>query len=338
MNRPFQILSIDGGGIRGIFPAKFLADIEAKLQQRPDGKSRIYEHFDLICGTSTGGIIAIALALGIPAGDIYQLYKNNAKKIFAKKGGFLRQIRQPQYERAGLEQLIREQFKIGDSDEDARLGDCKTAVCVPVYDLMQGKPAVMKSRYRQDFFRDYHIPAYQVALATAAAPTYFNPYSGQYRRADGTEEKLTNKVDGGVFANNPALLAIVEAQKAFDVPLEKLRMLSIGTGYQKFSDAAQLDHCGIWYWMLPIPKPKKRLIELFMQGQSQQVENLISLMHKGIGGSEAENFIYERINTELDASCRIDMDATDDSKLALLSEKAHLAFQQNAARILQRFF
>lgn len=84
-NTKFKILSIDGGGIKGVFPALFLTLLEDELKNRSDGKTKIYQHFDLITGTSTGGIIAIALALGIPAKEIYQLYLDNAKKIFGSK-------------------------------------------------------------------------------------------------------------------------------------------------------------------------------------------------------------------------------------------------------------
>lgn len=334
MSRPFRILSIDGGGIRGIFPAKFLADMEAELSERGYVHTQIRDHFDLICGTSTGGIIAIALSLGIPAHEIYQLYMGNANKIFGNKRGFFGQLKNASYERKELENLIREKFKLPDGT-DARLEDCKTPVCIPIYDLMQGKPSVLKSKYHQDFVRDYHIPAYQAALATSAAPTYFNPYCSTYKGASGKDEVFTNKVDGGVFANNPTLLGIVEAQKAFGKELSELSVLSIGTGHQKFADACAREKWGLRYWFL---KKRRPLIELFMQGQSQQVENLISLLRQGIGKGEPEAFIYERIDTELDDSCKIEMDATSTDKLNVLTEKAHVAFQNHSARVLKNFF
>src|SRR5690606_31861853 len=87
-NKKFKILSIDGGGIKGVFPALFLTLLEDELKNRSDRKTQIYHHFDLITGTSTGGIIAIALALGIPAKEIYQLYIDNARKIFSGKKSF----------------------------------------------------------------------------------------------------------------------------------------------------------------------------------------------------------------------------------------------------------
>ena len=334
MNRPFKILSIDGGGIRGIFPAKFLTDLEEELKRSGAEKTSIYQHFDLICGTSTGGIIALALSLGIPAKEIYQLYKDNASQIFSNKKGFIRQLRNAQYEREALEKLVRNQFKHTDGQRDLRLEDCKTAVCIPIYDLMQGKPSVLKSKYHEAFVRDYHIPAYQAALATSAAPTYFNPYSTKYIDLNDQEQVFNNKVDGGVFANNPTLIGIIEAQKAFNVALGDLKVLSIGTGHQKFTDACARSKWGILYW---INRKRKRLIDLFMQGQSQQVQNLVSLLHKGIDRREGENFIYNRIDTELDETCKIEMDTTESKKLDILSEKAHVAFQNNASVIIKNF-
>jgi uncharacterized protein len=334
--KPFRILSIDGGGIRGIFPAKILADIEADLQARNIGRYQIYKHFDLICGTSTGGIIAIALALGIPAREILKLYTEEAKTIFGGKKGLLRQIFYAAHDRSALEGLIRTTFKYGGLTEDPRLADCKTNVCIPIYDLLQGKPSVLKTKHHQTYVRDFHIPAFQAALATAAAPTFFNPYSGRYTDLLGEEQVFSNKVDGGVVMNNPTMAAIIEAQKAFGAKLEDLRVLSIGTGSKIFCEAGTKSQWGLHYWVLK--NKRKRVIELFMQGQSQQTENLISLLHKGIAKQEPENFIYQRIDTILDETCNIELDETRKEKLEKLIEKGHNEFQNHAANLRNSFF
>src|SRR5687767_10134770 len=111
MEKKFNILTIDGGGIRGIFPAMFLASIEAELKSRGIEKYRIYENFQLISGTSTGGIIAIALALGIPAAEILDLYLDNAAVIFGKKRNAVGRFFNSAHDRTALENLIREKFK-----------------------------------------------------------------------------------------------------------------------------------------------------------------------------------------------------------------------------------
>ncbi len=287
-NKKFKILSIDGGGIKGVFPALFLTLLEDELKNRSDGKTKIYQHFDLITGTSTGGIIAIALALGIPAKEIYQLYLDNAGKIFgSKKPFFFGQIRSSAHEREFLENLVRKKFSEANNGMSSRLCNCKTDICIPIYDLMQGNPSVLKTKYHPTFERDYHIPAYQAAMATSAAPSYFDPYSSEYTDLNGTKKNFTNKVDGGMMANNPTLVAVLEALKAFKVELSQLEILSLGTGYRKFTDGNSRKGWGLYYWMKK--NNRKRLIELFMQSQSQLVANYISLLHKGIDKSEKDN-------------------------------------------------
>lgn len=333
--KSFNILSIDGGGIRGVFPAKFLANLEARLQELKHEKTKMHQHFDLICGTSTGGIMAVALALGIPAKDILHLYLNRANDIFGNQRAWNKRIRYSKHKRDNLEKIIRETFKKHHNGEDPRLKDCKTSVCIPAYDLFKGAPTVLKTQHHARFSRDYHIPAYLVALATSAAPTYFDPLTASYKKIDSDEEEdFSNKVDGGVFANNPALLGIIEAQKAFGKQLNEINVLSIGTGTQKYSDVKERQRWGPLYWM---NLKKKRIIDLLMQSQSQHTSNLISLLHTGIDRAEKENFKYIRIDTEFDSDFNIELDETDTKKLKKLAEKATIQFQNHAATIVDTF-
>lgn len=333
MDKPFRILSIDGGGVRGIFPAKVLADLEDDLAARGGTRSLLHEHFDLICGTSTGGIIALALALGIPAREILNLYLDHSKMIFGQKRNFFSRIVNAAYDRKPLEEIVRQTFKYGGLPEDPRLMDCKTNVCIPVYDLVQGSPSILKTKHHEAYVRDYHLPAYQVALATSSAPTYFDPYSASYIDLNGAKQFLNNKVDGGVVVNNPTHVGIIEAQKAFGRPLHELRVLSIGTGTKTFCDSSKRSKWGLLYWM----NHRKRIIEVFMQGQTQQTENLISLMHKGIDKREPESFVYHRIDTPLDDTCNIALDETRRDRLEILVEKAHHEYQKNATILRDRF-
>lgn len=332
----FKILSIDGGGIRGVFPAMYLANLEEELKSKGHEKWQIYQNFDLICGTSTGGIIAIALALGIPAKEIYNLYIDNAANIFGNKKGVIKQISYASHTRIFLEKLIQNKFKEYGLDKDPILKDCKSNVCIPVFDLLEGKPSVLKNNYHPNFKRDFHIPAYKAAMATAAAPVYFDPYSSEYVDLKGMTIPFKNKVDGGVFANNPTLIAMVEAEHAFYQKRENLSILSIGTGHQKFSDASDKKKWGISYW---INFRKKRLIDLFMQAQSQQVENLVSVMQNGIDKEKKgnPNFIYTRIDVQLDQTLNIEMDDTDNEKLKALAQKATYKFHEDATTIIKDF-
>ncbi len=330
--KPFKILSIDGGGIRGVFPAMFLAKLEAELKAQGKENWQIYQNFDLICGTSTGGILAIALALGIPAQELYNLYLENASVIFGKKRS-LKQLWRSSYSRDNLERLVRDKLREANSGEDPRLDDCRTHLCVPIYDLLHGTPSVLKTKHHPAFKRDFHLPAYQAALATSAAPTYFDPYSAEYKDLNNLDVSFSNKVDGGVVANNPTFLGIIEAQKAFNQDLSNLRVLSIGTGHQKFTDGQIRKNWGVSYWM-----NKTRIIDLFMQGQSQLVENLISLLQRGIDKEHEPRFVYERINTELSNSHAVALDETDPDKLKKLGEKAAFEFNNSASRIIKDFF
>lgn len=339
MNKKFKILSIDGGGIRGIYPAYYLTLIEQELSKRTDGKTKIKDHFDLITGTSTGGIIAIALSLGVPAKVLFDLYSENASKIFGGKRGFWSQIFRSAHNRGNLESLVRETFREYSNGNDPRMNDCQTAVAIPIYDLIKGNPSVIKSPYHPNFKRDLHIPAFQVALATSAAPTYFDPYSTEYIDLDGIKKPFNNKIDGGVVANNPTLLGIIEAQKSFGEDLENLEILSIGTGYKTFKEGeANRTKWGLHYWMLK--GNRKRLIELFMQSQSQLVENYISLLRNGTDKIDRERpkFTYNRINVSLCEDDYIEMDEKNLDRIKNFAELAMADFHENGREILETHF
>lgn len=336
-NNKFKILSIDGGGIKGVFPAMYLMLIEAELEKRNNGKNRIYQYFDLITGTSTGGIIALALSFGIPSKEIYHLYLDNAKLIFGNKSRWLIQkIFNSSHKSDSLEKIIRQKFQEYNEGIDPRLADCKTDVCIPIYDLLKGNPSVLKSPYHEAFTRDFHIPAYQAAMATSAAPTYFNPYSNSYVDLNNIEREFANKVDGGVMANNPTLVALLETSKAFKKDISELEILSIGTGYKKFTDGASSKRWGLHYWMLK--NGRKRLIELFMQSQSQLVANYMSLLQKGIDKRERDNFTYDRIDTSLTPDSDMEMDESRVELIKNFAELAAIEFQENSSTILPKHF
>ena len=270
----FKILSIDGGGIRGIYPAQILAEIEAQLKQERGESTKIYEYFDLVCGTSTGGILAIALALGMPASHLNEIYLRNAKKIFGPRKPFRSNILFPRHNASILESILNEEFKEHCQGTDPLLGNCKTRVCVPVYDTYNGHLNVLKTSHHEKLIRDWQIPAYQAAMATAAAPTFFNPYTLKYKGITGQQVIQNNKVDGGVCANNPVMVGFIEAVHSLKIPAQNIKILSIGTGTNQFSISNKNVGWGIVRWMF-----RNRLIELFMQSQSNVVDNQIKLIN-----------------------------------------------------------
>ncbi|MCP1298734.1 patatin-like phospholipase family protein [Chryseobacterium sp. S0630] len=336
MSEKFNVLSIDGGGIRGIFPAVILAEIEKELKEKGKKDWQIYQNVNLIFGTSTGGILALALSLGIPASRIKDLYFENAKKIFGNRRNKFCSLFGATHKRNSLEKLIVEIFQENHGGKIPLLKDCKVPVAVSVYDLHKGCPSVLKSMYHPRFTRDPNLPLFKAALSTSSAPTYFDPYSSEsYLDLDGNNVDFKYKVDGGVWANNPSLIALIEAQKAFKKELKDINLLSIGTGQSVFLEENRTKRFGIYYWVL---SKKKRIIELFMQGQSQQAENLISLLKNGIDKAEPDNFGYLRLNTtfakEEDA---IQMDEVNKDRLALLEQRALSVYAQYKNEIFNLF-
>ncbi|WP_075186466.1 patatin-like phospholipase family protein [Teredinibacter haidensis] len=218
------ILSLDGGGIRGAATTQFLTRLEEKLV-REHSASSIRDYVDFYAGTSTGSIIALALATtDMSMSDINALYSYpNAKKIFSENKGFFEfdGVNAPKYDGEGKTKLLKE--KMG----DAKLSDVPIDkhVLAVAYGVESRKPVVFKSTH------DGHckIPSYRVADASSAAPTYFP--TKEMESPTGCEDLWL--VDGGVTANNPTMCAIAEARKAWsEIPIDKLRVLSIGTGYR----------------------------------------------------------------------------------------------------------
>ena len=289
-----RVLSIDGGGIRGIIPALVLAEVEARTGRR------VAELFDLVAGTSTGGILACALTRRQPqsAAELVELYREEGPRIFRRSLGH--RVR-------SAEGLLEEKHD-DEALEDAlgrylggdRLSDATTRVLVTAYDLQGREPWFFKS-WRPELDAPLRI----VARATAAAPTYFEPI----------EDGPRSLIDGGVFATNPAMCAYAEAVVLEDAPPRFV--LSLGTGRQTrpilHEDAASW---GLVQWVRPV-------IDVVFDGVSDTVE--YQLEHLMAPGSVV------RLQTELDRAS----DALDDASprnLELLEEQAvELVRREDAA-------
>lgn len=236
MRDKFKILSIDGGGIRGLIPAKLLAELEEELG-RETGKKPLHEHFDLICGTSTGAIMAIGIALGIPVAQLVDFYKAYASLIFPR--WYLRFLPRKSrvlissiYSNKKLRSKLKETFAVANQDRVPILNDLKVPVCIPSFNGNEGEINVLKTRHHSSYNRDYKLPAHEVALASASAPVYFPPHSFSYDTELG-KGQLINMIDGGIFANNPALIGILEATDKMQKPIDSMQLLSVGTGRGK---------------------------------------------------------------------------------------------------------
>ncbi len=311
--RTFKILAIDGGGIRGIYPAKYLTELEKEI-----GGS-ISRYFDLIAGTSTGGIIAIALGLEIPSARILDLYRSRGPEIFGRKFPFLgRTFWKPKYRNDALLYALKEAFG------ERLLGDSKVPLCIPAVDLSTGQTKVFKTRHHYRLTEDWRIPAWKVAAATAAAPIYFPAFSVHGHDA---------KADGGLWANNPSLVGLVEAL-SLGYRIDEIMLLSIGTGEVKYyMDAGVARKAGLFQWFCKIFTPQffkgvckgQSLAELFLHVQSQAVHNQITLLNPRV---------YERVNSLLPPD-KFGLDSVKNS--VELEAMAHQRAQETKLQIKNKF-
>ncbi|WP_020403865.1 CBASS cGAMP-activated phospholipase [Gracilimonas tropica] len=335
-NKPFKILSIDGGGIRGIYPAKILSNLEEKLKSSGKDITDLNKYFDLICGTSTGGIIALGLALGMSSERILKLYSENANLIFGKKSSWIEAIFKPFYKSTSLEGLLRKEFSKFTQNGDTRLGHSKTRVCIPVYDGYNGKVSVLKTSHHKDLKRDYQYPAHDVALSTSSAPLFFKPHSFTYRvNNEAIDIEKLNFIDGGVFANNPTLIGILEALGTLNISLNDLKILSIGTGTHMYKEESTRNTWGAWYWGNPI---NKQIIDLMFSSQADDIANTVKFLNQGVGDSGKEQFYYKRLQFEFTEHDEpIGLDETDPKKLKKLMHKADLEFKKTGPEIFREF-
>jgi uncharacterized protein len=291
--RGVRLLSIDGGGIRGVIPAMVLEEIEGRTGRR------VHELFDLIAGTSTGGIIACALTRPQPmtAADVVALYIEEGPRIFHRDllkritsvGGWIDE----RYDDDGLNAALREHLG------DARLRDALTPILVTAYDL-ERRAAVFFRSARSD--RD--VAMWEVARATSAAPTYFEPW-----RVSGAA-----LVDGGVFAVNPAMCAYADV--APDAAIDVLA--SLGTGSKSSDHAIPYDQARGWGqlgWARPI-------LDVVFDGVADTVEFEVSKLLPADA--------YVRLQTQLqDASGALD-DASAKNLRDLQAEARRLIAERAA--------
>lgn len=237
-----RILSIDGGGIMGVFPASFLATIEEST-----GKS-IADQFDLIVGTSTGGIIALGLGLGIPARDILTIYEEMGPDVFGGNG-FIKGLWHWLFAKYGQKKLKEHiERKFGNH----LLGDSKTRLIIPSQ-KENGEIYLYKTAHHIDYRRDYTQLCVDVALATSAAPSYFPTHHSSSGLA---------LLDGGMWANNPTIVGVIEAKTKLGWEPNLMRVLSLGctTSPLELGMARWLP-MGMIFWA-------KKSVDLFMAGQS----------------------------------------------------------------------
>ena len=306
-----RILAIDGGGMRGLIPAVVLAELERRTGRRTA------ELFDLIAGTSTGGILACGLTRpaadgsGRPAftaADLIGLYESEGPEIFhrslLKRSSVVDGYVNERYDDTGLNAAL------GRYLDGTRLSDAVTDVFITAYEIERRQAFFFRSaRARTD--PTYDFTFVDAARATAAAPTYFEPA----RVRDVAEAETYALIDGGVFALNPAMCAYAEVAAAGGAGEIDL-VVSLGTG----SHTRPLHHVDVQGWgQLEWARP---LVDVVFDGVAQTVDfELGQLMPEGR---------YVRLQTALtDASDDID-DASDDNLEALRRQGTRLVEERSA--------
>ncbi|MGH8002739.1 MAG: patatin-like phospholipase family protein [Brasilonema sp.] len=307
MTFKLAVLSIDGGGIRGIVPAMILAKIEEKT------KKPIHELFDLIAGTSTGGILSLGLVkpnkdneAEFSAEDLVKLYTDERNKIFKKRKIFdlpfdkwpfnnlllfrlLESLRTSLDLQISPEELIRSKYTRDEKEKviKSRLGKTPlnkalTEVIITSYAINKRIPLLFTSNPDKEELKsnNFHricsgYTMYNAAMATSAAPTFFKPYSPEYISSE--REKYLF-IDGGVIANNPTYIAIIEAMKSYEIKigtigLQEILVVSLGTGAVAEPFSKETEKWGLIQWVKP-------LINIVFSGQSEiityQMEHLLS--------------------------------------------------------------
>ncbi len=191
-----------------MFSAAVLAALEEDLGLH------VIDHFDLIVGTSTGGIIALCLGAGMSPREIVEFYAKEGPKIFRKPWIPKKQLLRVKYDNSPLKSALK--TCLGQK----RMIDSQKRLVIPSYSLDADDVYIFKTPHHKRFRRDFKVPMWQVGMATSAAPTYLPAYD---------EIDHIRLIDGGVWANNPVMVGIVEAVSILNIPLDSIAAFSLGT-------------------------------------------------------------------------------------------------------------
>ncbi len=260
--RIHRILTLDGGGIRGLVSAIWLEALQARLHAA--GKGALHEHFDLIAGSSTGALIAMGLGIGMPAARITELYEHFGDEVFPGAAErlwsrltrtFTQGLSAPRYSPKGLERVLKRVFG------ERTLADVSPRAMAIAYDTITRNPMFFKS------YKPQHadIPLWEVCRAATAAPTYFPAHLATIER------RRRALIDGGVVANNPTACAIAEAVRLNnDASLKDIVLLSVGTGQTtRPISEREATTWGALEWAIPI-------IDVLFDGSADSVDYIAS--------------------------------------------------------------
>ena len=264
-SRTFKILSLSGGGFRGLYTAVVLA----KLEER--AKMPLARCFDLICGTSFGGILAMALGLEKPMCEMVSEIEENGSKVFRKNSFVGRRYFKAIYRNDGFRNVLERIFG------DCLFGDSKHSLLITTYNYSSGRPSFFKSSAGHE--HDRKLKMVEIAMATSAAPVFFPAHK--------SASSGFVYLDGGVVGNAPGLFGLHEAQFFLKKPIDEIRLLSIGTMSRPFRrDAKESLDKGALRW-------GEKLFSTFISSQEQITHGVLSRV---LG--EHYNFIDENPSVE----------------------------------------
>lgn len=328
--RPFTVLALDGGGIRGLYTSTVLEEITAFFAaQRGDENLDIGQRFDLIAGTSTGGILACGLAAGVPIQTISTLYKEQGPKIFSNPmpvNGFLAKaswVKNAATKSANKVDPLREALHtvFADATLGSIYGERKIALCVPSIKMINQSCKVFKTPHAPQLVidRDYRIV--DVCMATSAAPIFLPIAEIEHPKKPGQKEAFA---DGGLWANNPVLIGLLEAlemcfrSESGSKSRRSIEILSIGTCGLPEGDApdSKTDR-GIMDWLAGI-----RIAGLAMNAQAAAAAYMSRLLAQRI--SELGRSVrYVRIENPVISAAQaqhLQLDLATPTALSLLSQ------------------
>ena len=296
-DRPFRILSLAGGGYLGLYTAGVLAGLEARAGEP------LARRFDLIAGTSVGGLLALALAFELPVAKIVSLFRERGSEIFSTRGlptsrvgrllDLTRAVLGPKYTGEALRAALQEIF------DGRRLVDAKHSLVVPAVNVSLSQTKVFKTPHGEMSTGDERVLAVDVAMATSAAPAYFPSVQvGKYLYAD-----------GGIFAVAPDQVALHETEHFLGVPLERVQMLSIGTATAGYRPADGVEaNDGAVGWL-----SDGRLILTTVSVQQQHVE---SMLEDRLGAR------YQRLDAQWPSDAGLGIDVATPEAAELLTRMA----------------
>lgn len=339
-DKPYRVLTLDGGGVRGLYTITLLQQISLRLSRYHSSAEEeqldIGGQFDLIVGTSTGSVIAAALVAGVSLERLRELYRNNARKIFQfsaplqrgcvsdKAKGFLWALRNT-FSSANrsepLEGLLAEVFL--DETLEQVYSRRRIALCVPTINAETQRSWVFKTPHSQRLTRDNKYKLVDVCLASSAAPIYF-PIHGINNPESGVSQWF---VDGGLWANNPVMVGLVEALELTEAN-QAIEILSIGTGgvvRSQLIHSAQAAR-GSWGW-----KGGADVVGMSLEAQAFSTPYLAKQIAKAIGRVTLYRFLDPQISSE--EAGYLSLDAVDSRSLNLLESLGQRATDINMSTL-----